>query len=378
MRNSFPELGSFPSDLTVVAHAAHDTIETHSHQMVFVTEVSVLISVFAVHNPLLRSVGMLALSDLAPTLQVDLDADAAYLNYIEAGTSQSFTVPLAHSCITCSLREAVVPFLREMQPKKVIVTLPSSVDAASVVPRFADQVENLEWTVSSVITACELSELEHNLLHRGSVEEAGLALFPGDERCVGEITSMNLGYSDVIVALGDDPRGLELAEHSRPHATLMLPSFSLVGDQMLFESVHDVDQAIERIHPTSTEAWGGPSNTGVWTLDLSSNRPFHPERFIESIKRFCRDGLCVRGCFWLPTRPNMVGALNAYGESITVGEAGQWSGTPKTHLVVTGIGLQRTQIETEFSAALLTHQEFSQLFAWAQMGDDLDHLFDSQ
>ena len=344
------------------------------------------ISVLTAADPLVRSIAILSLSDVSPVLSVDLNDDGTILTY-STGFEESVTeVPLAHSCIACSLREAIIPFLLEMRPDDVILALPPAVESATIVPLFSDDVAELGWTVTSVAHVCELSRITDELLSHVSLAERGMELFEDDERCVGEIQLMNIGYSDLTITAGNGETGcgataMDLVEHFRPLDSLLIPSLSEVTAEILFGGQHNVDSAIRRIHPATTAAWGGPSSHGVWTLDLSSDRAFHPERFIDALSELCEGDVCVRGCFWLPTRPDTICALNAHGGLITFGSAGDWNDAPRTHLIVTGTrdphsGYDRRPlIEEAFSRCLLTHGETHSL-SWAGVSDGLGDWFE--
>ena len=87
------------------------------------------------------------------------------------------------------------------------------------------------------------------------------------------------------------------------------------------------------------------------------------------------------GCFWLPTRPDTICALNAHGGLITFGSAGDWNDAPKTHLIVTGTEDlhsrvdRRPLIEEAFSRCLLTQGETRSL-SWAGVSDGLGDWFE--
>ncbi len=336
------------------------------------------VSVLSSTDPLLRSITALSLSDICPILTVDLDEDGTTLTYSTGFDESTTRVPLAHSCITCSLREAIIPFLLEREPENVVVVLPPTIESATVVPRFADDVAGLGWEVSSAVHVCDLATIADELLSHVTLEERGLAFFEGDERCVGEIQLVGIGYSDVIVAVGDDDAALELVEHFRPHDSLLVRSLADIDAETLCGRRHDVDAAIARIHPATTAAWGGPTEHGMWTLDLHSDRAFHPERFLDAVSELCQGDVCVRGCFWLPTRPDTVCALNAHGGIVSVGGAGEWEESPHTHLIVTGSGDvdQQTIIELAFVACLLSPDEQRESVAWAGLSDGFDDWFE--
>jgi len=129
----------------------------------------------------------------------------------------------------------------------------------------------------------------------------------------------------------------------------------------------------------------------VWTLDLSASLPFHPERLRSLVVELAGQGLCARGCFWLPSRPGRVCTWEVAGGAVSVGDAGTWAevpaapsgsgddaaGEPRCHLVVTGVGDEemREQVRRAFSRILLRPEEMAQALAWIGADDGLGDWF---
>lgn len=333
------------------------------------------ISILTATDPLVRSIAALSLSDACHVLTVDLDDDGTHLTYSRGFEQTALDVPLAHSCVACSIREAVIPFLMEENPDRVIVALPIAVESSTIVPALSEQIAELGWYVSSVAHVCDLAGIAGEMLSHIPLASRGLALSEDDHRCVGEVQMINIGYADIVLATGTDSFGLELMEHFRPHDSLLAPALDEVDGDLLFEGRHCVERALDRVHPATTAAWGGPDDHGVWTLDLISDRAFHPERLIDSLSALCDGEVCVRGCFWLPSRPGTVCAVNAHGGSVIFGSAGEWPDSPMAHLIVTGTGNGKEAIEEIFGACLLSPEEEAKAFAWVGASDGLEDYF---
>ena len=225
------------------------------------------------------------------------------------------------------------------------------------------------------------------------LEHRQLSAFPGDSRCTGAVHLTNLGYADLVLALGrdEDPAGADLIEHLRPHDALLLPGLDAPLLETLTTLTHDAAASLSRIHPATTSAWGGPDEHGVWTLDLSATLPFHPERLRSLVVELAGQGLCARGCFWLPSRPGRVCTWEVAGGAVSVGDAGTWAevpaapsdadddtaSEPRCHLVVTGVGDEgmREQVRRAFSRILLRPEEMAQALAWIGADDGLGDWF---
>lgn len=344
-----------------------------------------LLPVLSTPSPMLRTGALLATSDLAPALVADIDEDGVTMRLVDGLEELEVReVPLAHSCMTCSLREGIAPWLAELADsglERLILALPVAVEALSCVPSLADlttpggPLEGI--TVTTQFHLVDVATAESDMFDHAPLSDLGLAMFEGDERCTGEILMNGVGYADLVCALGGDARGLDLVEHLRPLDTLMVRHLDELSEALLFADAHDPDLAISRIHPASTEAWGGPSEHGVWTLDLHSERPFHPERLRESAADLAPAGVCARGCFWLPSRPTMIGTWEVSGGAASIGSAGEWDDGAFTHLIVTGIGgeAEKRQVAEAFERLLMTDEEMAGALAWIGADDGLSAWF---
>lgn len=344
-----------------------------------------LIAVLSTTDPLLRDLTSLVVSDGADVLTCDFDGDDIVESLYAGGIEQwRRRIPLAHPCLTCSLREAIVPTLAELASvgvERVALSLPVAVEPLSVLPMLVEMTDEdgplAGCTLTSSVHSINVETAHRDLLTHTPLAELGLALTPDDERCTGEVLMTSIGYADVLVTIGEDCLGGDLVEHLRPFDTLRLDHLAQISAEVLFDTQHDPHRAIERVHPVSTSAWGGPTGHGVWTLDLHSERPFHPERLLEFATDLAAAGTCARGCFWLPSRADTICTWEVNGGSASVGTAGGWNTSAFTHIVVTGTGpaAVREQVEKAFARILMTEEEMPGAFAWIGADDGLNHWF---
>ena len=301
-------------------------------------------------------------------------------------------VPLPFTCPTCSLREVLVAVAEDRASQDpggtTVILLPAAIELAHLLPRLAEDLAGTGVRLAGAAHVLDATTALDELL-----EHRLLAAFPGDSRCTGAIHLANLGYADVVLALGrdEDPAGADLIEHLRPHDALLLPGLDAPLLETLTTLTHDVAASLSRIHPATTSAWGGPDEHGVWTLDLSATLPFHPERLRSLVVELAGQGLCARGCFWLPSRPGRVCTWEVAGGAVSVGDAGTWAevpaavsgtgddaaGEPRCHLVVTGVGDEemREQVRRAFARILLRPEEMAQALAWIGADDGLGDWF---
>ena len=301
-------------------------------------------------------------------------------------------VPMPYTCPTCSLREVLAAVAQDRAAQDpggtTVILLPAAIELAHLLPGLAEELAGTGVRLAGAAHVLDATTALDELL-----EHRLLSAFPGDTRCTGAVHLTNLGYADLVLALGreEDPAGADLIEHLRPHDALLLPGLDAPLLETLTTLTHNVAASLSHIHPATTSAWGGPDEHGVWTLDLSASLPFHPERLRSLVVELAGQGLCARGCFWLPSRPGRVCTWEVAGGAVSVGDAGTWAevpaapsdadddtaGEPRCHLVVTGVGDEemREQVRRAFSRILLRPEEMAQALAWIGADDGLGDWF---
>lgn len=346
------------------------------------------IALLASTNDLVRDVTAYSLLPEVDVIMMDLTQEAVILIHASRRDQVSTTeiVKLKHMCITCSLREALLPKLAKLSAhlEQVVVALPVCVELLNVAPALAEAIidggaeESL--TLRSATYTSELSEISAGLLQHQPLADLGLSLFDGDDRCLGEVQATNLGYADVVLTMGTDSAVADVVSHLRPSQTTTVSSLPELTTSLLFGATHDADAAIAGIHPATTRAWSGRNDRGVWTLDLHSTRPFHPARLREKIANIAPLGTCVRGCFWIPGRTDEVSGIEASGGQVTIGSAGPWVETPFVHVIVVGVDdvASRWEVKQAFAESLMTRAEFEETMSNARPNrahDTLDDWF---
>ena len=134
----------------------------------------------------------------------------------------------------------------------------------------------------------------------------------------------------------------------------------------------------ERTDPLSIPPHAARTDPDVWTLDLTSSRPFHPDRLHERIEDLGRGAFRARGHFWLPTRPDAVCVWDGGGGQLSIGRSGSWhSRRPSSRLVVTGIHVaDRTRVADAFADVLLTDAETIAGHSWVGRSDGFEPWLD--
>lgn len=283
-----------------------------------------------------------------------------------SGVIEREEINLAHACVSCAIREDIVPTLERLAAagrwRAILACLPVAAEAVQVcrvvawAPNDAPHV-----TVAAVVTSLDGSTVVDDLLGDDLLDERGLATADDDRRGVAEVACAMVEYADLICLTSEpDPDETALL------ATLARPRVPLVSDPSLL----DADRLVAGVHRhQAIEAWVAevrraplpplPSTT-VWRLDLFSDRPFHPERFHDELGRLGSGPRRSRGCFWLPTRPRDVCAWYGAGGQVSIGSTDRWGREdPTTRIVVVGLDDGADEVRSAFRRCLLTDDELA-------------------
>lgn len=282
------------------------------------------------------------------------------------GVIEREEINLAHACVSCAIREDIVPTLERLAAQgqwgSIVACLPVAAEATQVcrvlawAPRNAPHV-----TIAAVVTALDGTTVAEDLLGEDLLDERGLATSEDDRRGVAEVASAMVEYADVIsLTQAPDPD-----EHALLNA-LARPRMPIVTDPSLLDASALV-VGVHRHH--IIEAWvaevrRGPlpplAASGVWRLDLISDRPFHPIRFHDELATLGGGPRRSRGCFWLPTRPDRICVWDAAGGQASVGSTQNWGrDKPLTRITVIGLDDDAEEIIQAFDRCLLTDDELA-------------------
>lgn len=324
-------------------------------------------------DPVAIDTAMVSLAwDLPRTVTVRhrIDPESQVLTRTVSDTSgilEQEHVPLEHACVSCALREDIVPTLerlgREDRWSNIVAGLPTATEAGQLAHLLArDTRLARHLKLSAVVDALGSDDLVRDLLSDDLLRERGLHTNPGDDRGVGEVACAQIEFADIVV-LTRDPGDRDDAARDLVRA-LARP------DAPVVEGASQLDAAAiaaARHQEARAHAWCSPEldadlpplgASRAWRLDLSSPRPFHPDRLLDQIERLGTGAHRSRGRFWVPTRPGAVLEWSGAGGQLSIGGYSTWGRrTPATRLVFTGLGPTPTGLVEAFEDLLLSPTE---------------------
>lgn len=315
-------------------------------------------------------------------------------------------LPLEHACLSCALREDILPVLDRLARTPVgavVLALPVAAEPLTVVRTIAER-DPSRLRAANTVTVLDAGTLERDLLGDDLLHERGLPVGGEDRRAVGEVLAHQVEFSDVLLTpVPAQDRAGALLDHllsrgARRQLLHEVDADSLLGAPIAGPVVHRGDP--RRVEPT-----GHGDRAGVWTVDLRSWRPMHPQRLFDSLPALGSGPWRGRGHIWLPSRPHVAVAWDGAGGQLSIGGIGSWGPdvptseqteaaldgfsepahvregalTRGSRLVVTGAGGDPNALRATFESALVTERELARgLDWWAARPDGFDDWLGEQ
>ena len=337
-------------------------------------------------------------------------------------------VELRRGCVSCALREDVVPTLvrlaRARPGRTLLLALPPTVAPEAVAAACAacavdgrPVTETLRF--DSYVTVVEANALLDDLASTDDLRHRDLHAAGDDHRGVADIVHSQIEYADTIVTWGtpaDDPadtaRLRVLLSHLAPWAVQVRIGDShrldctAIAARLRGTGRHNPQtpgmaaRALEG-YPIGIHQPG--DEHGVGSVLFTSRRPFHPQRLHDALDGLSAEALRGRGQFWLASQPDAALGLEAAGGGISMGSLGRWLaalpaerwmeagdhrrlaadlswdpyyGDRHTALAFIGIHLDGDALTERLTGCLLTDAELADGFdAWRDLPDPFADCF---
>jgi G3E family GTPase len=259
---------------------------------------------------------------------------------------ETTTVRLDHGCVSCTLREDVLPVVRALGARSDVDLVVLHLDPA-LTP------EQVCWALLHVVSGPGpvTDEDTGTVDLRGVIavldgatwltdvtgpddvpDRPDLAGVPDDERTVAQLVVDQAEFADLVVV---DPAGAATWELLRTEAVLarLAPRAVLVAepDERLLLRDLPPDARRGRTDPVHAPLLvGEPPLTAIADIGLTlitARRPFHPERLHTALDHLLDGVVRARGRIWLATRPADVLWLESAGGGLQIGHIGTWLDT---------------------------------------------------
>ncbi|MDA1359329.1 GTP-binding protein [Glycomyces luteolus] len=349
------------------------------------------------------------------------------------GVIEDERVTLEHGCISCTIREDLLPALvrlaRSRPANDLALLLPPSMEPEAVTTACGwCHVDGAPVTdairIDSVVAVCDPGSLLETLDSDQDLADRRLQAADDDTRSVSEVAARQIEFADTVLLWAPDSEhdsafnGYErtrlavLLQRLNPwarHLVLELPEPSWLSARIRRSGRFDPDAP--EPHGRGLEGYAvgchePEPDCGVVASVYRARRPFHPERFHRALPTLAGRTLRGRGHLWLAGQPDTIVAWESSGGGVSMGDMGRWlAATPdeeweessperrvnadlywdaefgdrEIQLAFVGIHFEADEIAAVLDACLLTDDEAAEGFAaWREYPDPFEGCFDSK
>lgn len=274
---------------------------------------------------------------------------------------------LAHGCVSCTLREDLLPLLRALtvdpRIERVVLHLDPMVEPEPVCwalenvlvgnQTIGDLVD-IEAVIGVIDPRSWLGDCSGDV----PLADCGIGAVD-DDRTLAQVAVGQVEFADAIVTAGTPAEPWNVARVGAVLDRLApgAPRFDLgqVDPAELLAAIPDNARRGTADGAHGPLLRGQPpleSDCGVSVTVFSDPRPFHPERLHEAIDVLLDGVIRARGRMWVASQPDVALWLESAGGGLRVGHAGAWLAT------VDDEAWSRADPERQAKAALEWHPRF--------------------
>jgi G3E family GTPase len=256
---------------------------------------------------------------------------------------------LVHGCVSCTLREDVIPTLvrlsRRHPDSDLLLALPPAIEPEAVAAACAtSSVDGVAVTdavrFDSYVTVAEAAGLLDDLTSTDDLRDRNLHAAGNDDRTVADVVSRQIEFADTIVVWStpeadvlERDRLTALLHRLAPWAAHVRLGDSPVIDctalaaRLLRTGRHD--PAVPGMPGRALEGYpvgihDPVGEHGVTAMLFRSRRPFHPQRLHDALDDLTSEALRGRGQLWLATQPDTAVCWESSGGGLLLGDLGRW------------------------------------------------------
>ena len=316
---------------------------------------------------------------------------------------------LAHGCVSCTLREDLLPLLRKLAARSSVQRIVIAMDPAL-------EPEALCWAIENVVVAGVVGQVDGSASRDVRIEavvdcldaatwladatgddalaDRGIVASGDDDRTVAQLVVGQVDYADaLVVTAGPDVESWERAKLAAvltrlaPGApTAWASPTDRVDAEALIAAIPFDARRGEITDAHSPLLRGQPpltSDCGVSIVEFTAVRPFHPERLHEAIDVLLDGVVTTRGRVWVATQPDEALWIESAGGGLRVASAGKWlaamapeeqDGVDTARRAMAALRWDDEFGDRDTSLVILVHaadpSEIDRTLQWALVSDD--------
>jgi G3E family GTPase len=237
---------------------------------------------------------------------------------------------LAHGCVSCTLREDILPLLRRLvaQPdvRRIVLHLDPGVEPESVCWALRHALVGDTTIVDLVTMEGVVAVVDERDWLAAATGDEPLGLTPDDDRTLAQVAVGQVEFADAVVVTGQadgwtatrTAAVLDRLVPDAPRSSTVDGLLSLIPDGARLGAVADAHAPLLRGCPPLEP------DCGVALTVFEARRPFHPQRLHHALDALLVGVVRTRGRIWVATQPDVALWLESAGGGLRVGHAGAW------------------------------------------------------
>jgi G3E family GTPase len=236
------------------------------------------------------------------------------------------TIRMDHPCVSCAMRDSLVPLLVSIAATEryaqAIVSIPAAGDPQTLAEEIAADSSG-ELRIDAVIAVLDTGSFRQDVTGEDLLQDRPIPTSAEDGRAVAEVVVRQLEYANAVVLSRPDEPAEALARAINPQALIADCVEDLLGVRL-----HD---------PAAAQTWVEPGSIcaplyeplhesagDVQTLIWQAARPFHPERLYDALEDLVAGSARGKGTVWLASQPHARLGWDSFGSNIAISVLGPW------------------------------------------------------
>jgi G3E family GTPase len=350
--------------------------------------------------------------------EVNIDAGLVRDGGAALSRTDEKLVEMTNGCICCTLREDLIievdRLAREGRFDHLLIESTGIGEPMPVAATFSFRDEDGKSLadlarIDTMVTVVDAANFLKDFDSKDDLRDRQMGMSDEDERTIVDLLTDQVEFANVIVInkcdLVDDREAARLEGILRslnPEARLIRVARGQVDPtHLLGTGLFDEDRASQMpgwVKELNGEHVPETEEYGIGSFVYRRRVPFHPQRLMDALKGGFKGVVRSKGYLWIATRPKYCGVWSQAGSSLQIDRAGHWFaavskdrwpqdpetrewiesnwdptvGDCRQEIVFIGVEMDRSAIEAQLDAALLTDEEIAAgVEAWMGLEDPI-------
>ncbi|KDN16005.1 ribosome hibernation factor-recruiting GTPase MRF [Amycolatopsis rifamycinica] len=264
---------------------------------------------------------------------------------LRLGERDELTVlELAHGCVSCTLREDLLPLLRRLARRPEVTRIVVRLDEAMEPEPVSWAIRNVlvgdhpvhdDVDLRAVLTVVDCASWLADATGDDELADRNLQGSPEDERTVAQVALSQVEFADVLVLAGAATDAWSAAKASavldRVAPSVPRVELSRIDGHSALDAVPANARRGEVTDMHGALLRGEPPlhpDCGIALLTFTARRPFHPSRLHDALDVLLDGVVRTRGRAWVASQPDVAFWIESAGGGLGLGHAGPWLASP--------------------------------------------------